>query len=293
MSNPSNANFGQVAKQSFQEFGDDDMSTHAAALSYQLFFALFPFVIFVLAFLGLLGLSNFFDWLLGQAETVVPSNAFGAVEGIISDIRGSASGGIFSIGVMLALWSASSVTRRTMHALNVAYDVEEERPAWKKFPLSLLYTFLFAVLIIPAVGMFTFGRTAAEWVAQQVGFGSTIVTLWTWARIPLAVLLMILVVAMIYYLFPNVRQPFRLITPGAVIAVVIWILASLGFSFYVSNFGSYSATYGALAAVIVLLLYFYISASVLLLGAEINAEIYHQVAEDDEGKKDDSEKDSG
>lgn len=280
MSKTGNANFARVAKRSFQEFGEDDMSTHAAALAYQVFFALFPFVIFLLALLGFLGLSSFFDWLVNQANTVMPQDAASMVERIIGQIQGQAGGGIFSFGAILALWSASSAVRRTMHALNIAYGVEQERPAWKKIPLSLLYTFLLAALIVPAVGMFTFGRTAAEWVAQQVGFGTVIVTLWTWARIPVAVLLMIFVLAMIYYLFPNVRQPFRLITPGAVIAVVVWIAASLAFSFYVSNFGSYSATYGALAAVIVLLLYFYISASVLLLGAEINAELYHQVAED-------------
>ncbi len=109
--------------------------------------------------------------------------------------------------------------------------------------------------------------------------GSLFVTLWTWLRIPAALLIMALILALVYYLFPNTKQPFRLITPGALIAVLVWIAASLGFSFYVRNFGSYSATYGALATVIVLLFYFYISAAVLLLGAEVNAEVYREVAE--------------
>ena len=169
-----------------------------------------------------------------------------------------------------------------MHAINVAYDVEEERPAWKKFPLSLLYTVLLAVLAIAAVGLFVLGGQAAEWFSNLVGLGTLFVTLWTWLRIPVAILLVALILALVYYLFPNTHQPFRLITPGAAIAVIVWVLASLGFSFYVQNFGDYSATYGTLAAVIVLLFYFYISAAVLLFGAEVNSEIYREVAEVEE-----------
>ena len=169
-----------------------------------------------------------------------------------------------------------------MHALNVAYDLEEERPAWKKFPLSLLYTVLLAVLAIAAVGLFVLGGQAAEWFSNLAGLGTLFVTLWTWLRIPVAILLVALILALVYYLFPNNDQPFRLITPGAAIAVIVWILASLGFSFYVQNFGDYSATYGTLAAVIVLLFYFYISAAVLLFGAEVNSEIYREVAEGEE-----------
>jgi membrane protein len=170
----------------------------------------------------------------------------------------------------------------TMHALNVAYDVED-RPAWKKIPLSILYALLLAALLIVAAGLMFFGPKLVEPVLQAVGLGpatALVLALWTWLRIPAAVVLIMLVVALIYYLFPNTSQPFRYITPGAVIAVLVWIAASLGFSFYVSNFGSYSATYGAVASVIVLLLYFSISAAILLFGAEINAEAYRGAEEE-------------
>jgi membrane protein len=123
------------------------------------------------------------------------------------------------------------------------------------------------------------GPKLVQPMLQPLGLGQIFLTIWTYARIPVAVLLLMLAVALIYWLFPNVRQPFKFITPGAVIAVIVWILASLGFSFYVSNFSSYSATYGALASVVVLLLYFFISAAILLLGAEINAEAYRGRAE--------------
>ncbi len=273
-----------VLKRSVKEFSADDMLTYAAAVSYQVFFSLFPFVIFLLALLGVLNLSGFFDTLLQQSQTVLPQSAFGLVQGIVDQVRSQSGGGILSFGAIIALYSASAAVRMVMHALNVAYDIEEERAIWKKFPLSLLYTLLLAVMLIAAVALFVLGSSVAQWFSQLVGFGSLFVTLWTWLRIPIAILVMALILALIYYLFPNTKQPFRLITPGALIAILVWIAASLGFSFYVSNFGSYSATYGALAAVIVLLFYFYISAAVLLFGAEVNAEIYREVAEDGDGE---------
>ncbi len=269
----------QVVKRSVQEFSADDMLTYAMALSYQVFFSLFPFVIFLLALLGLLNIPGFFDWLLEQARTVMPSQAAGLVENVIGQVRNQAAGGVLSFGAIVALWSASSAVRMAMHALNVAYDVED-RAAWKKFPLSLLYALLLAVLVIAAVGLMMFGPQLVQPIAQQVGLGSVFVTLWAWLRIPVAILLIAFILALVYYLFPNTSQPFRIITPGAIVAVIVWVAASLGFSFYVQNFGSYSATYGALAAVIVLLFYFFISASVMLFGAEVNAEAYREVAED-------------
>lgn len=271
-----------VIKRSVKEFSADDMLTYAAAVAYQVFFSLFPFIIFLLSLLGLLRIPGFFDFLLQQSQTVMPDQAFSLLEGIVNQIRGQAAGGVLSFGVIVALWSASSAVRMTMHAMNMAYDVEEERPAWKKIPLSILYTLLLAALIIVAVGFIVLGGQAAQWVSDLVGLGDIFVTLWTWLRIPLAVLLLVVILALVYDLFPNFDQPFRLITPGAILAVIVWIAASLGFSFYVKNFASYSATYGAVAAVIVILFYFFISAAVVLFGAEVNAELYREVEEPSE-----------
>jgi membrane protein len=116
-----------------------------------------------------------------------------------------------------------------MHALNVAYKVED-RAVWKKLPLSIIYTVLLAVLIIPAAALMLTGPQVAAWIAKQVGLGSVFATVWAWARIPVAVVLLMLVAALVYYLFPNTDQPFRFVTPGAVLAVIVWVLASLGFS---------------------------------------------------------------
>jgi len=146
---------------------------------------------------------------------------------------------------------------------------------------------LLAVLIIVALGLILIGSQLSEWLAQQVGIGSAFVTLWGWLRIPAATLLLMVVLALIYYLFPNIDQPFRIITLGTVVAVIVWLAASLGFSFYVNNLASYSTLYGNLTAIIVLQLYIYISASIILFGAEVNEQIYREFTE--EGQNGDEE----
>lgn len=263
----------EVGKRAFKGFSGDDMSTYAAALAYRAIFALFPFVIFLIALLGFLQLSQFFDWLLEQTQTVMPQDAYQRFADVINQVRNNQQGGLLSFGAVLALWAASGGVRALMNALNKAYDVDESRPMWKLYALSVAYTLGLAVLIIGAVALMVLGPQPIEWLANQAGMGSLFVTLWTWLRIPVAIVLLIFTAALIYYAGPNVNQPFTFITPGAVIAVIIWVLASLGFSIYVSNFGSYNATYGSLGSVIVVLLFMYISAAVLLLGAEINAEL--------------------
>ena len=269
-----------------EEFIEDDMTTYAAALAYQTLFSLFPFALFLVALLGFLQIPGFFDWLLDQARAVLPEQAMDVVEQVIGQIRGQSSGGLLSLGIIIALWAASSGVRMLMSALNAAYDVAEDRPAWKRYPLSIFYTIVLAIVIILAVGLMLGGPQVMEWLADQIGLGALFVTLWAWLRLPVAILLLMVVVALVYYLLPNVDQPFRFITPGSVLAVIVWIAASFGFSFYVSNFPSYSATYGSLGAVIVLLLYFFVSAAVLLFGAEVNAQIYYHFAEDeDEGEE--------
>ena len=267
-----------------RELNDDDMLYYAAALSYQVFFSLFPFLFFLLALLGALNIPDFLDWLIEQGQAVLPGQVTGVVEQTVDQIRGQAQGSsLLSLWIVITLWSASSAVRTTMHALNVAYDIAEERSAWKRYLLSILYTILLAVLIIAAVGLMVIGPELAEWLAQQIGLGSVFVVLWVWLRIPAAILLLTIVLALVYYLFPNVDQPFRLITPGAVLAVIVWLAASFGFSFYVNNFASYSAIYGSLGTVIVVLVYLYITATVVLFGAEVNEQIYYEFGKGQNG----------
>ncbi|HEX6292050.1 MAG TPA: YihY/virulence factor BrkB family protein [Herpetosiphonaceae bacterium] len=268
-----------LAMRSVRDFLADNMLTYAAALAYHVLFAIFPFIIFLVALLGFLNLSDFFDWLLEQAQYVVPEQAMDSVSRVIAELRREDSGQILSFGIILALWSASVGVRSTMHALNMAYDVDESRPAWKLYPLSIIYTIGLAAMLILAIGLMMVGPRLMTWLAALIGFDYVVVMFWTWLRWPVAVYLLMLATAIVYYVAPNVEQPFRLITPGSVLSVIIWIVASLGFGYYVRNFVDYSVTYGSFGAVIVLLLYFYISAAVLLFGAEVNAVIARHAGE--------------
>src|SRR3989338_2083894 len=245
---------GTVLKRAVMDFIGDELPTYSSALAFQLFFSLFPFLLFLIALIGVLDLQPFFDWLRQQAE-------------------------LFSVAILVALWTASAGVRSTMDAMNKAYGVKEGRPTWKRLPLSLFYTVAIALVLLLAAGLVVLGPQVMNWLAQQVGLERIVVILWTWLRWPVAVLLLMVVVAAVYYLAPDVEQEFRFITPGSVLAVAVWILASLGLGFYVQNFADYNATYGSIGAIIIFLFYLYISAAVLLFGAELNAVIEHQARE--------------
>ncbi|MDG9924621.1 MULTISPECIES: YihY/virulence factor BrkB family protein [unclassified Pseudomonas] len=263
-----------IVRNTATDFIDDELPTYASALAFQLFFSLFPFLLFLIALIGVLDAQPIFDWLHQQAELVLPQDALGLVDPVIAQLQ-TQQVGLFSIGILLALWTSSAAVRSTMAAMNRAYGVEDGRPAWKLVPLSLLYTLAIAAALLLAAALMVLGPQAMNWLAMQVGLEETVVLLWAWLRWPLAVLMLVLVVAAVYYLAPDVEQEFRFITPGSILAVVVWIAASLGFGYYAQNFADYNATYGSIGAIIVFLLYLYISSAVLLLGAELNAVIEH------------------
>ncbi|MGY4526238.1 YihY/virulence factor BrkB family protein [Pseudomonas sp. UBA4617] len=268
----------RVLVRTVKEFLDDEMSTYASALAYQALFSLFPFLLFLIALIGFLHLPDFFSWLRLQSELVLPPQALEQVNPVIDQLQQS-KGGLLSVGIVIALWTASAGVRLMMSAMNAAYDVPEGRPAWKRIPLSVFYTVGLAGMLLVAAALMVLGPQVMEWIAAQVGMQEFIVTLWTVLRWPVIVILLMVAVAVIYYVMPDVKQEFRFITPGSVLAVVVWIVASLGFAYYVKTFADYNAMYGSIGAIIVLLLYFYISAAVLLLGAEMNAVIEHMSSE--------------
>ena len=276
---------GKVLVRTVKEFIDDEMSTYASALAYQMLFSLFPFILFLIALIGFLHLPDFFSWLRLQSELVLPPQALEQVNPVIDQLEQS-KGGLLSFGIVVALWTASAGVRLMMSAMNAAYDVVEGRPIWKRFPLSIFYTIGIAGMLLAAAALMVLGPQVMGWLAGQVGLEEFVVTLWTILRWPVIILLMMVAVAVIYYVMPDVEQKFRFITPGSVLAVVVWIAASLGFAFYVKTFADYNAMYGSIGAIIVLLLYFYISSAVLLVGAEMNAVIEHMSAEGkDPGEK--------
>ena len=275
----------RVLIRTVNEFLDDEMSTYASALAYQMLFSLFPFLLFLIALIGFLHLPDFFSWLRLQSELVLPPQALDLVNPVIDQLQQS-KGGLISVGIVIARWTASAAVRLMMSAMNAAYDVPEGRPVWKRIPLSVVYTIGIAGMMLAAAALMVLGPQVMEWIASQIGVEEFIVTLWTILRWPVIILLLMVAVALIYYVMPDVKQNFRFITPGSVLAVVVWIVASLGFGYYVKTFADYNAMYGSIGAIIVLLLYFYISAAVLLLGAEMNAVIEHMSAEGkDKGEK--------
>lgn len=265
-----------IVKEAVKEFSHDDMSTYASALAYQVLFSIFPFLIFLVALLGFFDLSQFFDWLLTRAEVVLPEQAMEPVVKVIHELR-QPQGGLMSFGAVVALWTASAAVRALMNALNRAYDVRETRPAWKLVPLSVVYTIGLAAMLATAAALFAIGPGAMQWLAHWFGLEQLVVVVWTWLRWPVVLIIFSMAVAIVYYVGPNVKQDFSLISPGAILSVVVWLLATVAFDFYLGHFADYSATYGSIGTIVVLLLYFYITASVLLFGAEINAAIARDV----------------
>jgi membrane protein len=257
---------------SLKNFLEDDMPTYASALAYQALFSLFPFFIFLLALIGTLHLPNFIFWLQQQAQMLMPQQANEQINGVLDQLR-QPRGGLLSTGAIVALWTASAGVRATMYAFNAAYGVKESRPVWKLYSLSVFYTIVVAALLILSAVLMLVGPRAMQWLSSQVGFEQVFVNLWTWLRWPVALFLLSLSAALVYYAAPAAQPRFRFITPGAVLSVVIWIAASLGFDYYVRNFADYASMYGSVGSVVILLLYFYISSAVLLFGAEINAAI--------------------
>lgn len=268
---------GRVARLALVDFFVDDMGTYAAALAFHLLLALFPFIIFLLTLLTVMHMPGFLDWLLSQGRDALPAQARGPLGQALRQVRlhQSQHGGLLSAGIIGALWASSAGMRSVMNAINVAYDIAESRPFWQRYALSVAFTLGLTALLIAATALLVLGPPELAHLAAHLhgGLDRVILGVWGWLRLPCALLLLMLAVALIYNVAPNCSQPFHLLTPGAVVAVVGWLSATLLFSAYTATVGHYNATYGSIAAIVVLLLYFYLSALALLLGAEINSVI--------------------
>jgi len=264
-----------VLKRTVKEFRDDNLTDWAAALTYYAILSIFPALLVLVSVLGLIGESAT-QPLLDNLSKVAPGPAQDIFTNAIEDLNRSqgAAGVLVIVGIAAALWSASSYIGAFMRASNAIYEVEEGRPFWKLRPIQIAITLFMIVLIsIGAVAVVLTGPLAEE-VGDVIGVGGAAVTAWDIAKWPVLVLLVSLMFSVLYWAAPNVRQPgFRWITPGGVVAVLLWIAASAGFAFYVANFGSYNKTYGTLGGVIVFLVWLWISNIAVLLGAELNAEL--------------------
>jgi membrane protein len=264
-----------VLKRAWREFSDDKVTDWAAALTYYGVLSIFPMLLALISLLGLFGQSAT-QPLLDNISGVAPGPAKDIVTQAIQNLQKSqgSAGVMFFVGLALALWSASGYVGAFMRASNDIWDVEEGRPAWKTIPLRVGVTGLLLVLLtISALAVVLTGPLAKS-VGDIVGLGSAAVTAWDIAKWPVLILVVSFMIALLYYATPNVKHPkFQWVSPGSILAVVVWILASALFAFYVANFSSYNKTYGALGGVIVFLTWLWITNNVILLGAEVNAEI--------------------
>jgi membrane protein len=264
-----------VLKRTVSQFRANNLTDWAAALTYYGVLSIFPALIVLVSIVGLAG-DSATQSLLDNINALGPGPAQDIVTGAIKQISTSpgAAGVAFAVGLVAALWSASGYIGAFSRAANVIYEVPEGRPFWKLRPLQVAMTLALLVLVSVSAIAVVISGPLAERVGQVFGLGGTAVTVWNIAKWPAIVVIVMGMLALLYYVAPNVRHPgFRWITPGGVLAVVLWIAASAGFAVYVANFSSYNKTYGSLAGVVVFLVWLWISNIAVLLGVEFNAEM--------------------
>jgi membrane protein len=264
-------------KRTVREFRDDNLTDWAAALTYYAVLSLFPGLIVFVALIGLVGeYPKTTNALLDIVDQVGPSSAVDTFRGPIEDVvqQKGGAGALLGAGLLGALWSASGYIGAFMRASNSIYEVEEGRPFWKLRPLQVAVTILMVLLLtVVAIALVVTGPLA-EAIGNVIGLGDTAVTVWGIAKWPALLVIVMGMFALLYYVAPNVKQPrFRWLSPGGIVAVIAWVLASAAFAVYVANFGSYNKTYGTLGGVITFLVWLWISNLALLFGAELDAEL--------------------
>ncbi|MET8167378.1 YihY/virulence factor BrkB family protein [Streptomyces sp. NPDC005329] len=269
-----------VLKGVLREFKDDELTDRAAALTYYGVLSMFPALLVLVSLLGLAGKSAT-DEVLDNLRKVAPGSARDIISDAVQQLQGR--GGVGSVmaiaGLVLAVWSASGYTAAFIRSANAVYDMPEGRPVWKVLPLRVGVTVVLLVLAVASALIVVFTGGLARQAGAALGIGDTALTVWSIAKWPVLVVLVTIMIALLYWATPNVRgRGLRWITPGSVLALVIWLIASAGFAFYVANFGSYNKTYGTLAGVIVFLVWLWISNIAILLGLEFDAELARQRA---------------
>lgn len=281
----------ELLKLTFKEVGEDHVAAFAGNLTYKTLFALFPFFVFLLSLLGIFGATGLVTSALDSIGPSLPEGAATFIENQLVSIAERDAEGAFTVSavvaILLALWGVSGAFRSIMESMNVMYEIEEDRPFWKQAMISVLLSLSIAVLLIAALVLVVFGPTIGGAVADAVGLGSIFQIAWNIVQWPVLISLVLLAFAFVYYFAPDVEQRFKWISPGSIVAVVMWLLFSLAFSLYV-NYSSESlgATYGTFAGIIILMLYIYYSAFIVLVGAEMNQVIEEHIPKGkNEGEK--------
>jgi membrane protein len=280
----------ELGKLSVTRFFEHRMPIYAEQLSYRGIFGFFPFIILVFALLSILQIDVVFDRLIEAAMGLPPQQIPEPLEPVAEEGRNQASflrplieqaqeqagGGLLSFGLVISLWSVAAVVFTLMEALNAAYGVEETRSRGKRFAFALIFGPFLALAFIVACGLMLIGPGVAAWLAGLAGLDEAWVAFWGWLRFPVALLLLASVLSVVYRFVPDTDRSFWSAMPGAAFAVIAWPIASLGFSLYLSNFAGRGLTYGSLGTAVGLLVFLYISAWIVLLGAETNDAVYRR-----------------
>ena len=275
MFNTASLSASELARRTWREVIDDDVLGLAAQLSYYFFLALFPAILFLLAVASFFPLSNITDDVGRSLGPFVSPQVLGLIQEQMRRLANNENGGLLTFGVAGALWSSSAALVSIVGALNRAYDIEEGRPWWKVRLVAVGLTFGVALFVVIALSLVLVGPTIAEKLGQTTGWGAPFEWTWLILQWPLVFVLVATGIGLIYYFGPDADQDWAWITPGAIAATILWLVVSLLFKIYVANFTDYEGSYGTVGAVIVVLLWFYVSGIAILTGAELNAEIEH------------------
>jgi membrane protein len=269
----SSLSWPELLKRTYKEMMDDDALGLAAQLAYYFFLALFPAILCVIALASFLPLHTFTDEIVTSLGRFAPEEMLAIIREQMVRLGEGNDSGVLTLGLLGAIWSSSAAMVAMIAAMNRAYDIEEARPWWKVRMTAILLTAGLAVFIVLAFGLILAGPQVADWLAARLGFGALFTWSWKVLQWPVAFALVVTGIGLVYYFAPDAEQDFSWITPGSLVAAVLWLVGSLAFRFYVVNFGNYQATYGAVTGVILLMLWFYLSGLVLIIGAEVSAEI--------------------
>lgn len=265
----------ELAVRTLKEAWADNSLNLAAQLAFYFFLALFPALLFLVSLISFLPIHGLMDSITAMLSRVAPGDVITIVQDQILQIATDNNGGLLTLGMLGTVWSMSSGMDAIINTLNVAYDVQESRPWWRTKLTAIALTLALAVFIVLSMTLVLVGPTLGEKMAEWFGLGAAFAFAWKIVQWPIVFSMVAFAVAIIYYYAPDAEQDWIWITPGSVLATLLWILISLGFKFYISNFTSYNATYGAIGGVIVLMLWFYVSGLAVIIGAELNAEIEH------------------
>ncbi len=258
-----------------EAFVKDNCLGMAAQLSYYFFFALFPTLLVLIAIASYFPVDRLIDDLIATMGGIAPSEVLLIITDQLRKISDGEQGGLLTLGMLATLWSSSAAMTSIIDTLNTAYDIDEGRPWWKVRLTAMGLTLGVAVFILLAVALILVGPRLAEYIANTTSLSTAFEWTWKVLQWPLVFALVSGAMGIIYYFAPDAEQDWVWLTPGAVFATTIWLLASLGFKYYVARIGAYTETYGAIGGVMVLMLWFYISGIAILIGAEMNAEIEH------------------